>query len=192
MDLVQSILFESPLKLFVAVVLLLAILATLWWFRPGQTTGWLVAGGLFLSAILLIVQHMVVTDREQIRQMLNDLAFAVDCEDLDAIAPRFHEDCDVDGMSKPELLRRLENAFERAEIDEVQILRMEIRVEDDASDVRLRAHSRVRARDWPYDYYVSGWDLQLVKVEGDWLLHRVRHAEQQGVTARELINIAAQ
>jgi len=192
MDSIQLVLLESPLLLLAGMVLLEAVLATCWWFRPGRVTSWLVVGGLLLSTVLLIVQHLVVTDREQIEQILETLALAVDCEDVETIASALDEDYQADGMGKRRFIERVESTFRRADIDEVKILNARIAVESDRATVKLRAHCRVKAPDWPYEYHLSSWVICFTGLSGDWLIDEVRHTEERGVSARELLNLLAQ
>lgn len=180
MDFVWHMLLESPLKLLAGAILVEAVLATCWWFRPGRTTSWLVVGGPLLATVLLIVQHLVVTDRERIGQILDALALAVDCEDVDAIADALDEDYEAEGMDKEAFLARVESAFERAEIDEVKILNTKITVEGDAASVNLRAHCRIRASDWPYDYFPSAWLLRFVRRDDDWQVQHIRQTKYEG------------
>ncbi len=189
MDWVVHILFESPLKLLAGIVLLEAVLATVWWFRPGRTSAWLVVAGLGLGTVLMILQHLVVTDRERIERIIQDLALAVDCEDVARIEARLDEGCQCDGMHKEQLLARVASAFERAEVDEVKVVEADIAVDGDCAEVVLRAHCRIRAPDWPYDYYVSAWKVQFVRRDDEWLVHRVRHTDQRGVSATDLLNL---
>ncbi len=186
------ILFESPLKLLIALALMLAVLATIWWFRPTKTTGWVAVGGMLLSAVLLIVQQVVVTDREQIALLLDEIALAVDAERLQAVGSALADDCDIDGMDKPTVLAELASAFERSEFDEIKVVRATITVDGDAAAARVRVHGRVRAPDWPYDYNMTTWEVQFVRSDRGWLVHRARHADQQSIDAQDLLNIATQ
>lgn len=192
MDWLEFVLLESPAYLLGGLMLLLAALGSCWFFRPGRVTGWLVVGGLLLGTVLLIVQHIVVTDRERIDQLLEELALAVDCEDLDKLADALTDDARIDQMDKQQLLVRLEDFFDKAEIDDVKILDRDIQTEDNTASVVLQAHCRVRGTDWPYEHHASAWEVKFVRRSGRWLIHHVRHTAQKGVTAGDLLNLAIQ
>lgn len=186
------ILFESPLMLLIGVVLMLAVLATIWWFRPGRTTGWMAVGGMLLAVALLILQQVVVTDRERIRLLLDDIALAVDAERLAEVEAALADDCDIDGMDKQRILSELASAFEQSEFDEIKIVRADITVDGDAAAAVVRVHGRVRAPDWPYDYNLTSWEVQFVRSERGWLVHRAHHARDQGIDAQDLMHIVTQ
>ncbi len=189
MDRLSILLFESPLQLLAVLILIEATLVTVWWFRSTPRNAWLIVGGLFVSAILLIVQQVVVTDREQIRQLLEDLALAVDCENIEPIAAATDEEFLGDDMNKAKLLERVRTAFERAEIDDVRIMETRITLQGDSAEVYLRAHCRVRAPDWPYEYYISAWDLQMIRRGHDWRMISVHHRSEANLKAGDLVDL---
>ncbi|MBN1341954.1 MAG: hypothetical protein JXQ73_04700 [Phycisphaerae bacterium] len=190
MQALQHILFESPLILFVGSALILAILGAFWWARPGKVTSWAFVCGMALAALLMILQHVIVTDRERILERLEEIALAIDCEEIETIGRALADDCKIDGMAKAELLDRLAFIFNRAEIDEVTIMEAEVSVEGDVALANVRGHCRYKAPDFPYDYHISSWDVRFVRRGGDWLIQEVRHSDRQGISAQELLNIA--
>jgi len=190
MDRLVHLLFESPLQLLVALVLVEAVVATVWWFRPGRRTSALVIAGLLVGAILLIIQHLVVTDRERIERLLDELALAVDCEDLPTLTAAIDEQYHADGLDKPHLLEQIQTAFAQADIDDVRLLDVRVHVDRDTAEVHLRVHCRVRAPDWPYDYHLSAWDLRLARRAGGWRVLAAHHSSDVGLTARDLLDMA--
>jgi hypothetical protein len=193
MDLVRNVLLESPLKLMATIIMVEAALATVWWFRPGRVESWVVVGGLVVGAVLLVVQHVVVTDREQIEQILRDLALAVDCEEVDTVLAAMDDRCDVDGMDKRQLAERLRSAFEHSDIDEVKILESDVTVEGDTAKVFIRVHCRVRSPEVPYDYHLSAWDLRFVRRGNRWLISQVKHSrDREGFSAGDLLRIVTE
>jgi hypothetical protein len=189
MDWIVHLLFESPLQLLAALVMLEAVLATIWWFRPGRNTFGAIVGGLLLGAVLLVVQRLVVTDREKIQELLGVLALAVDCKDLRTIEPAIDDTYAADGMNRAQLLERIKDVFAHSEIDDVRLVDVKVTVEDDRSAVRLRVHCRVRAPDWPYDYSLSAWDVQLVRRGEAWRVAAAHHRSDTGLSAKDLIDV---
>lgn len=189
MDTIRHVVLESPLQLLALAVLIEAVLATCWWFRPGRITSWAVVVGLLLAAVLLIVQHLVVTDRERIDQILEDLALAVDCEDIETLAAALDDGYRADDMDKDRFLERVADAFERADIDEVKIVDKQISVEGDGAVVHLRAHGRIRSPDWPYEYNMSSWEVRFIRRDGDWWVIEVRRGREHGVKATDLLDL---
>lgn len=190
MDLIKLVLFESPAHLLVGTVLLLAVLGSCWFFRPGKVTSWLVVGAMLLGSVLLIVQHIVVTDRERIGRIIDELALAVDCEDVQVITDAMADDCRVDRMDKDELTDRLRTFFERAEIDDVKIIGTEIETDGDTASAFVKGHCRVTGTEYPYEHHPSSWSIEFERRGGTWLIHRIRHVAQQGLTAGDLLNFA--
>lgn len=188
MDLIVRIFFESPMLLFTVLLLVEVAFAICWWLRPTRVSAGLAVGGLFVGAVLLIVQHLVVTDREQIRELIENLALAVDCEDIRPIEAAIDSEYNADGMDKAQLLRRMREAFEHADIDDVKLVDTRIQAEGDHAVVNLRAHARVRSPDWPYDYHLSAWDIELVRRGSAWRVMAARHKTDTSLTAKDLLD----
>jgi hypothetical protein len=189
MDWLVYLLFESPLQLMAVLILLESILLTWWWFRADRRAGIAMIGLLLVGAVMLIVQHVVVTDREKIRQLLEDLALAVDSEDVRAFAAHIDEEYNADGLDKARLIERVATAFKEVKIDDVKLVNTKIKIEDDTATVNLRAHARVRGGDLPYEYHLSFWEVKLARRGPDWKVTSAVHGGDTGLSARDLLDI---
>ena len=88
----HALLFEEPIQLAIVVVIVVAVLFGVHnRCRTPRTLGVLLAG-LVLGPALFVVQHLVVTDREQIELNTRQLAERVEAGDLDAIYPLCADD----------------------------------------------------------------------------------------------------
>jgi hypothetical protein len=189
MDWLDHLLFESPLQLMAMLILLESILLTWWWIRADRRAGIGMIGLLLVGAVMLIVQHVVVTDREKIQRLLEDMALAVDSEDVSAFAAHIDEQYNADGLDKARLIERVAAAFKEVKIDDVKLVETRIRVEDDTATVDLRAHARIRGGDLPYEYHLSFWEVKLVRRGSDWTVTSAVHGGDTGLSARDLLDI---
>ncbi len=80
----MSTLLEDPLPAIVCGVFAeFVLLVVLWRTGRGMVLGWM-AGTAFLTGALVLIEHLVVTDHEQIETAMESLRAAVEANDADA------------------------------------------------------------------------------------------------------------
>ncbi|MEO8270502.1 MAG: hypothetical protein ABI557_12335, partial [Aureliella sp.] len=95
----QQFLFESPL-LISAVGLFVAMIAGFVWTQTGARTAWLSAvAAIFLTIILVVLAVRVETDHEKINRTINNVAEAVEANDLKRVTSFIHPNA-AQGMTR--------------------------------------------------------------------------------------------
>jgi hypothetical protein len=87
---VEQLFFESPVLIGVS-GLLVVLLALFFWSQTGARSALAVAGGaVLLTTVLVMVCQMVETDRERIRRMIDEVAAALEVNDLERVYSYIH------------------------------------------------------------------------------------------------------
>jgi hypothetical protein len=91
MDSLRETLFESPFYAYLLLAIVGIALAAIWYAR--RQTVWLVLLGVVvvLGGVVFVVERTVVTDREQILEVLHEIAGAVERHDLPAAGQYFDD-----------------------------------------------------------------------------------------------------
>ncbi len=126
---------------------------------------------LMISALLLAINHFVVTDREAIRARTYQLIHACKSEDKPTIAKIIDADFDADGLSKKQLLEFADEAFARLKIDKIRIWGFEIHPPV-IRFITLAHIVGISGED--YGSVRSDWELTFVKRKDNWYLIKAR------------------
>jgi len=135
---------------------------------------------LILSSAMLLMQALIVTDRERVARVCSQLAAAVERADAAAFAEQVSERVSVrrargDALDKDALMERFQRLREEYHVEEVRLRDMEIRVEGRSVVVELRATCRVVARSERYPSVTSRWRMRFDREGNEWRLTEVEH-----------------
>ncbi len=176
---VRSILFESPLKLILVLLVVEFVFLQVWSRRRTRRTGWLAVGGLIAIPLLLAVQYLVVTEHERITRVCETLADAVGDGDALAFARHIAVDFSVERgerhWDKAELMEDFQRVLTRWDVQEERLSGFEIEVRDHSAVASFRASCRLISTDLMVPYHVSYWRLAFAKRDGAW---RVTHVQR--------------
>ena len=168
----HALLFEEPIQLGIVVVIVIAIQFGVHnRFRTPRTLGVLLAG-LVLGPALFIVQHLVVTDREQIEANTRELAARVEAGDLDAIYALCANDAVFSERGYFE--SQLERLLTRYEVTEARAGGFAVTLDGDSATVRCGATCTVRGGHATGQTVPSRWELTYHKNGDQWLLSGIR------------------
>ena len=78
-------LFEEPLYVIILGVIAVAMLGFAWYQVQWRSLLYAIAGVVVLTVVMLVIGHFVVTDTEQVKQTLYDLAHVVEQNDLNKV-----------------------------------------------------------------------------------------------------------
>jgi len=84
--------FENPLYVYLALGFCELVLAVIWHERRAKTWGLAMLVPPVLAAVVALVAHLVVTDREQILRAARDIAQAVETNQLERIPAHLDDD----------------------------------------------------------------------------------------------------
>ena len=181
MNTIKAALFEGPLPLVAALVGVQAVTLIVWRIRRTRTTRAVAIVPLALTAAVLLLSWLVVTDRERIALAYQAVASDVAAGSTEALALYLDEDALVNpegrsrrnALSKAEVLSLVRRHLEELKVREIRLPQMEITVAGN------EAESTVTARivnDSPATGgmpFVLSWDVTWIKRPGGWRIHRV-------------------
>ena len=175
----RSILFESPLKLILLLLLVEFVLVQVWSRRRTPRAARVAVGGLVAIPVLLVIQFLVVTEQEQITRTCRLLAGTVGNADIAAFAARVSRDFSVTRgdrrWGKAELMEDLKSVLTQWDVQEERLSGFEIEVDGDSAVANFRASCRLVSADILVPYHVSFWRLSFEKRRDVW---RVTHVQR--------------
>jgi hypothetical protein len=124
--------------------------------------------GLLLLIVLPVVQWLVVTDREAVRQSLTELVNSVQQGDVSRFSTHVAEQFQAGTVDREQFLDRVESAMNRIRIENAKLKFEEVTVANDNAIVRMRVFCRVIAEnDWEPNA-ISAWEIELAKEDDAW------------------------
>ena len=160
MDFIKLVLFESTFWLGGVCFCLFAIVLLL---RPRMTD---YAKARSFPALLVVIfalillQWLVVTDREEILAQLDDFVAGVVKEDRAAIAEVIDEQYDAESMDRDGLLEFLMDSLKQVDIFDTRLRRRDVTVDGDHADLDLGAVATVRIRAGAGEMHTGRWKLR--------------------------------
>ncbi|MFZ5831296.1 MAG: hypothetical protein ACOY3P_14490 [Planctomycetota bacterium] len=160
--------FEDPTPIYMAGGVIEIALAFLY-VRTGRPIFVLVMAGVLLATVLgVVVERVVVTDRERLEQTIDEAAMAVVSNDYDRLASFIAPDA-------THLQQLARWGFSQAEFSQVRITDQQITIDRAADPLTAQAkifgvfYFKHRSGQWPYDKYPANGTI-FFRLENDrWL-----------------------
>lgn len=191
MDFLKLVLFESRLWLGGLCFCLFAIVLLL---RPRMSQAARSRSFPALIAVifgLIVLQWLVVTDREKILAQLDDFVAAVERENRAAIAQVIDEKYDAEGMDREGILEFLTDALERVDIFDTRLRRRDVTVDGDHADLDLGAIATVRIRAGSGEIHSGRWKLRWRKTD-EWRIVSLMPVEIDTIEFKSLRQVRGQ
>jgi len=110
---------EEPLYIFLTGILLVLGFGA-FAMATGRRLLWMIAGvSLAVMVVLLVVESRIVTDREQLNQILDEMTVCVRNNDVQGLMK-------YGSLSRPETIRRIEKEMPQYQINSVSVFRRKI------------------------------------------------------------------
>jgi len=172
------LLFESPYLLVPVWVAGQFVMIALWSRRRQRWSARLVWLGFAALPVLLILQHLVVTPREQIIALCRELAEFVEGGDLMAIRARLSPDLDAEGMTRDELIDLAERTLSRYHVANARLHDFEIRFAADGIGMaQFKATCEPVTEEAYLERLRTAWRLQLRRTALGWEVSRIEMRE---------------
>lgn len=163
----MSQLWEDPLLVVAAGVLVVALLAVVF-YQTGQARVLGAMAGVALLVVLgVLLERVIVTPREEVEATLAAMAAALEAQDADGVLEHVRTGAtDLDG--------RLRQAVADFEITEARVRGLKITLSDDARRPTARAEFvgslalDARRAQVPYEHYVRRLTVFFEKAETGW------------------------
>ncbi len=185
MELLEELLLEKPLPVYLALLVAEAILAAVWLRRRTAATTLALLAGPVLALAVGLTAHFVKTDREQIASILAEIAADVEGGRLAAVDRHMALECRMPtgggGLNKAAILRASRTALRRYGVQRVSVAWSETifppggAVTSAVTGVATRTGETIRVT----------WRLKWTKRQGAWQIVEVQLTAPQ--TAREAV-----
>ena len=179
MESLKRALFEDPFYLYATLVFVALAMAGVWHAR--RSRAWLVALAVtvLLAAAVFVTEKLVVTDREQIRRALTEIARHIEAANLDGVWEYLDEDLSGAYGDRDDAVESGRNTLRVYKIKSLRYVNPRVSVQGDRAEVRVTT---------VIDFEVRGtgggtalkWRLGWVKRPGGWRIREVDRP-QQGV-----------
>jgi hypothetical protein len=168
MDFFQKLFLESPIRLGVFSLILLAV-ALYARRRYIETFGkHLVTAAVGLIAALFALQYLVVTDREEIVQALDDFVAAIEVDDSARIDAAISEEYDSEGLGEQDILGFIERTMRRMKIYDTRFHRRDVEVENERGGMIIAARATVSIEGGVGEMHFGSWRIDWLREGGAW------------------------
>ncbi len=120
---------------------------------------------------------IVVTPRERIELVCQDLGQAVDDGDIEEIAKRLSQDFTMKPLDRDEFIRRLTNTLTQVRVDQVRLRLINVEfLSEHHAFATLNASSHIRTTEGFFGTIPSRWVLSFQARGADWLVSGIESA----------------
>lgn len=176
-DFLIRVLFESLPRLLVVCVIALAVALAVHRTRYTRASRRGIWVTLAVCVGLIILQQVVVTDREALEQTVRIMARAVDQGDVATIADYLDENFQMGEVGREEFIRSVNQTLQVYQVDEARIYGVQSDINSDAAEVKFGAYCDVRHDGQLESNLPTHWELSFVRRGQRWLLQRIVRAE---------------
>ena len=171
---IGRLLFEQPVRLLIVLVICQFALISLWSWRRTTACARAVWIGFALVPLLLVVCHLVMTQRERVIVLCNALAEDVDDGDVPAIGRRLTSDFSAADLDREAFLARLIQALTRRQVDRPRLRGFEIAFPAPGQAIAtFDASCEVRSAEAFAGRLPSRWRLTCRERAGEWLVAEI-------------------
>ncbi len=168
---ISKLLFERFWLLLIVLAAIQLGLIAVWSWRRNRPCARAVWIGFATIPLLLLLSVVVVTPREQIIELCNNLAEMVDEGDVDAIGSHLADDFLVAGLNRADFLDRVEETLATHPVDDARLYRIEVTFpRKDEGAALFNAVCVIRSTDFYLDRLLSRWRVTFVDQRAGWLV----------------------
>ncbi len=172
MTTIKTVLFESPLYLVPLLLVGEFILLRRWAARRTPNARRAALAGVVVAALLLVMQHLVVTERESLIALCNELAVAAVNGDVAGIGEHVSDRFATQNLDRDEFMQWVRRGLTAVEVRSARLSGFEVSIEDgQRAKVTFNASARVYgAAEGLGGSRPSRWELHFEKTGDRWLL----------------------
>jgi hypothetical protein len=170
-DSLTSIFLEDPTYVYAALALVWVVLAIVWRRNPTRRGAAMLVVPLLLAAVVFLVSHFVVTDREAIENSIHQIAALVNDGDIEPIGAYLDDDFEaasLDIRTRDQAIQRLKSRVGGGQDAGVNVAWIGCHVEGKFAAVEVQTWVFYGARRAPVL-----WRMTWVKVDGRWRIRSV-------------------
>lgn len=176
-DFLTRVLFEDLVLLLIAEAVVMAIVLAVHRRRYTARTRRSIGVALGVCIVLIGLQGLIKTDREQIKEQVTAMARAVDEGDIPALAEAVARDFTDGTRDRAAFLTDVSQLLQRAQADEVKVGGFKVEVAGDRATASFRAICDWRAGNQVQRSVLSFWALEFARRDDGWKLIRIVSAK---------------
>lgn len=185
----KELLFEDTFWLVLSLVPVVFVLWGVWYRTHSRASSRALMVGLSVSALLLVVQWLVVTDREKLERTTRLLSSAVARQDIDGFVEFVDPNAKFDGgHDREQFKEHLSYLLKKYEVEHPSVGGFVIEINGTHASVRCSASCRVTAREWSSSV-PSSWQLTFELRSGQWLVTDLKPLKIAGRTYSSFFRI---
>ncbi|HKQ46713.1 MAG TPA: nuclear transport factor 2 family protein [Phycisphaerae bacterium] len=174
MDFFQNLFLESPIRLGVLTLIVLA--AALYARRRYMETfgKHILPAAAVLLAALFAIQYLVVTDREEIEKALEEFVAAIEANDSARIDAAISDDYSSEAMVKQDIVAFIERTLSRLKIYDTRFHRRDVTVQDEPAEMIVAARATVSVEGGVGEMHWGSWRIDWLREGGTWRIVAIR------------------
>jgi len=167
-DAIQWLFLENRIALFVLVVFVEFWLLWAWARWRTRRTGRLALGGLIVGVLLLVLQTLVVTDREEIIVVCQGISRTIEDGDVDGFGEYIAVEFAVGSIDRDTLLASLTRILTQVRVEEPRLSGFDISVDGDQARADFQAGCRLVTSRFFEGRMLSRWELTFLRFGDRW------------------------
>ena len=170
MEFIKTMIFEDPMWFYVLMGVVVIPLVGLWWSSRAKRYAIMLCIPIALAVGVAVVEHLVITDRELITQILEDVASNINNQNYNALKDKLDDEFSVSAMNMTDCKDKIDplckNAIKANNVQRLVILRADVKIESDGIIATVSVGSLV-ITDLVGNIPVS-WTLTMRKNNDQW------------------------
>jgi hypothetical protein len=174
MDLLTHVFLESPFWLggFCFGLFAFVLLARPRWGRRGAA--YALPLTLLVIALLFIVQRLVVTQREHIRQRLDVFINAIERQDSSTIRHIISDAYQSEGMNRDVVHSYIDGRLQHLRVYDTRVPGPDVEIDGDNAEMELVASATVSVEGGVGDRHLGRWRIQWTRDGDDWKITSIQ------------------
>ncbi len=185
----KEFLFEDTFWMVLSLVPVVFVLWGVWYRTRSRASSRALMVGLSASALLLVVQWWVVTDREKLERTTRLLSSAVEHHDIDGVVALVDPNAKFDGgYDREQFKEHLSYLLKKYEVENPSVGGFVVDINGTQASIRCSASCRVTTREWS-GTVPSRWELTFKLRSGQWLVTDLKPLKIAGRTYSSFFGI---
>lgn len=168
MDFLTRLFLESPIRLGIFSFLLFSVVLMIRGRLSEKSARWSLPATLVLIPALFGIQHVVVTQREEIRTELRSFIAAIESHNVAAFSSPLSDGYDNEGMNRGAMLDYINARLESMRIYDTRITNDDVDINGDAAEMDLLVAATVSVQGGIGDRHIGRWRIRWQREPDGW------------------------
>ncbi|MBI5762483.1 MAG: nuclear transport factor 2 family protein [Planctomycetes bacterium] len=168
MDFLTRLFLESPIRLGIFSFLLLSVVLLIRGRLSEKAARWSLPFTLILIPALFGMQHIVVTQREEICSELRSFISAIESRTSQAFSATLSDNYDNEGMNRGAMLDYISARLESMRVYDTRITNDDVEISGDAAEMDLLVAATVSIQGGIGDRHIGRWRIRWQREPDGW------------------------